>query len=312
MVLETISIGYAVPHTDFDATVHSVFRSAINLRPSSGGELLTLVAFSEADLPQGIRVDTPSDFSFEIFNTGEQATCRENILRLNSLIVDLRDAQRWKCDLPALQADLGNPTVTAAWKFVWQALNQRQIQSNAEIIAENLFHSDESMRGIQRIAGDAIRGLVNATQCHDLILATSSVHALIGLGTGLTPGGDDLLVGYLAGLWCAVHDSSERRQFVSELGNAIIHHSQQTNDISRVYLYHASQGQVSSLLAKLADAICMGKNAGHLIDTAETAMRVGHTSGMDAVTGLLVGLTAWVDSDNQKSNWADSLSGFCI
>ena len=68
MYLNALSIGYAIPRADFDAAVHSVFKSALNLRLASGGKLLTLVASSEADLPQGIRVDTPDDFSFEIFH----------------------------------------------------------------------------------------------------------------------------------------------------------------------------------------------------------------------------------------------------
>ncbi len=35
-ILKAISIGYAVPRMDFDATVHSVFRSAINLSLDNG------------------------------------------------------------------------------------------------------------------------------------------------------------------------------------------------------------------------------------------------------------------------------------
>jgi hypothetical protein len=30
-----------------------------------------------------------------------------------------------------------------------------------------------------------------------------------------------------------------------------------------------------------------------LLEIAEAAMKIGHTSGMETVTGLLVGLTAW-------------------
>jgi hypothetical protein len=77
------------------------------------------------------------------------------------------------------------------------------------------------------------------------------------------------------------------------LGEAVIHHSHQTNDISRTYLYHAARGQVSSLLANLAGAICHGESPDRLLEITEAAMQVGHTSGMDAVTGLLIGLTAW-------------------
>jgi hypothetical protein len=293
MYLKAISIGYAVPRTDFDAAVHSVFKSAFNLCLTRGGKLLTLVASSEADLPQGIRVDIPEDFSFEIFRAGEPMTCRDDILRFGPLTIELRGARPWKCDLPSLQADITNPAVAAAWRSVWQMLNKRQSLLGAEIVANDLFRSDETIRaGAPRRAGETMRELFDATRRYDLT-ATSLVRPLIGLGAGLTPSGDDLLVGYLAGLWCAVWDKSERAQLISNLGKAVVRLSRQTNDISRAYLYHASRGQVSSRLADLAEAICHGENSDRLLVAAESAMQVGHTSGMDTVTGLLIGLAAW-------------------
>jgi len=304
MYFKANSIGYAVPRTDFDATVHSVFRSSVNLRLNRGNKLLTLVASSEADLPQGIRVDTPDDFSFEIFRTGEPVTCWDNVLRFASsaLTIDLCGAGRFSCDLPSLQVDMTNPPVATAWKYVWQILNKRQIQSGAEIIAEDLFRSDETLRaGVPCKAGEAMRGLFDATRRYDHLTAASSVRPLIGLGTGLTPSGDDLLVGYLAGLWCTVLDKSERVQFVSNLGKAIIRLSRQTIDISRAYLYHASRGQVSSRLANLAEALCRGENSDPLLITAESAMHVGHTSGMDAISGMLIGFATWISRTSDSS-----------
>ncbi len=289
MFLKTITIGDAIPSANFEAAVHSVFRSAVNISLANNITLLTLVASSEADLPQGIRVDTPEDFSFEsgALCIGDSATCRDGFLRLGSLTIDLRGARRWKCDLPSLRADLSNPDVATAWQIVWDALNTRQTSLDAEIIARDLLRSDSTLR-----AGAAVRGLLEATQRFDST-AASSFNALIGLGSGLTPSGDDLLVGYLAGLWCAVLDKSERVQFASDLGKEVIRLSGQTTDISRAYLYHAARGQVSSRLADLAEAICRGENSNRLLAIIEAAMQVGHTSGMDAVTGLLVGLVAW-------------------
>lgn len=40
---EALTLGYAAPHTDFDATLHSVFYSAVNLLPLNGDLPLTLV-----------------------------------------------------------------------------------------------------------------------------------------------------------------------------------------------------------------------------------------------------------------------------
>jgi hypothetical protein len=295
MHLNAISIGYAIPRTDFDATVHSVFHSAINLRLNKWISLLTLVTSNEANLPQGIRVDTPDDFSFGVFSPGESVTCRDDILRFGSsaLTIDMHGAGSFICDLASLQANMSDLSAASAWRYVWQILNERQIQLNAEIIAQDLFRSDEKIRaGVPRKAGEAMRELFVAARQFDLA-AASSINALIGLGSGLTPSGDDLLVGYLAGLWCTVQDRPERLQFVSDLGKEIIRLSQQTNDISQTYLSHASRGQVSSRLTNLAEVICRGKNLDHLLAAVKPAMQAGHTSGMDAATGLLIGLVNW-------------------
>ena len=82
-------------------------------------------------------------------------------------------------------------------------------------------------------------------------------------------------------------------QFLARLGETVFHLSSRTNDISRTYLYHAAQGQVSSQLSDLAEAICHGEDRERLREVAAAAFRVGHTSGMDSVTGLLIGLAAW-------------------
>jgi hypothetical protein len=293
--LTAISTGYAIPYIDFDATIHSVFRTAVNLRPVNKDLLLTLVVASEADLPQGIRLDSPDDFSFEQLSADRDVSCRDNILIFenSALAVEFYQGRRWQCNLPALGTDLTNPAVVEAWKCVWQSLNECQVNLGAEIIAQALLHSDGiAQSAISRWAGEAIRTLIEATrsyQSDDL----SALTWLIGLGTGLTPCGDDFLVGYLAGLWCTVRDLVERRQFVSKLGQAVIHFSERTNDISRTYLHHATYGQVSSRLDNLAKAISRPESPEQLLLIAESAMQSGHTSGMDAVTGLLFGLATW-------------------
>jgi hypothetical protein len=295
MYIRALSIGYAVPDESFDASVHSVFQSAINLRPAGKGELLTLAISSEADLPQGIRLETPEGFSFEGFQIGERVICRDGILQFedSSMTIQLHGARRWECDLSRLEADVTDPAVSAAWSRVWEALNKRQRLWHADIVADDFLRSDELAKpGVARKAGEAIRDLLHATRQYD-VTDTSAVNALIGLGSGLTPSGDDLLVGYMAGLWCTVRDRNERAQFISGLGKTIIRLARQTNDISRTYLYHAAQGQVSSRLAALAEAICQGESPDRLLEIAEVAMNAGHTSGMETVTGLMMGLAGW-------------------
>ncbi len=280
-------MGYAVPRRGFDAEVHSAFTSAANLRLVRNNRLLTLVAVEEADLPQGIRLNTPQGFSFEELRPGESVTCRDGILRCEHapLTVDLRPARRWKCDLPALAADMDGPSSSAAWQSVEQVLAGRQARAGTGLPAGQVAAA--------RRLGESVLDLVATTRRYDLAAAARVVAALIGLGSGLTPAGDDFLVGYLAGLWCSAGERTERIRFLFGLGKAVARLSLQTNEISRTYLVHAARGQISSRLAALAEAVCQGERSDRLLEAAEAAIHVGHTSGMESVTGLLLGLSAW-------------------
>jgi hypothetical protein len=294
--LEAISLGYAVPRRDFDANVHSVFSEAANLQSGKGRLLLTLVTAECADLPQGIRLEAPPAFSFEKeLHPGDRMVCRNSLLRdeQGRLSIDLRHARRWRCKLPDLDADEIAPPVAAAWISVWQALDERQRRTGTQIRAAELFRTDLPGRtAVARKMGALIRELVDAAR-RLVPPVGASVAGLIGLGPGLTPSGDDFLVGFLTGLRCMIDKKEERLAFLSDLGKTVVCLSCQTNDISRIYLYHAVRGQVSSRLVALAKAIARGEDSSHLLQTAEDAMQVGHSSGMETVTGLLVGLSAW-------------------
>ena len=142
MYLQAISLGYAVPTGHFNANIRSVFRSAVNLKLSGDWELLTVVASSEADLPHGIRVDTPEGFTFEDLKVGEAVICSDGIVRFQntSIEVDLRKAHRWDCDLSSCNFDGTNPSVVRAWQLVWRSLNGRQLAYGAEMVGALLLH----------------------------------------------------------------------------------------------------------------------------------------------------------------------------
>ncbi len=292
--LPALTIGPGVPPPGFEAVVHSVFPKVINLQPAGESHLLTLLALDQADLPQGIRLDTPRGFSFDSFSPGNRALCREGELVVaDRLTVDLRQARTWDCSLPSLGADLSRPAIAEAWRRVWGLLNGRQLQAGAAIVAGDLLEPNPGQpSALVRQVRAALSDLLEATRRLDPGRLTRPL-PLIGLGPGLTPSGDDLLVGYLAGLWCSAGGQPERLEFLTALGQKVIEDSVRTDDISRTYLYHAARGQVSSRLSDLAEAICGGVGPERLNPRAEAAMRSGHSSGMDAVTGLLLGLGVW-------------------
>src|SRR5512140_841501 len=102
MYIRAVSIGHAVPRIHFDAVVHSVFDSAVNLMLNDSNELLTLLAFDEGDLPQGIRLEPSNELSFRSLTTWTDAACRNGVVRFSGhpLTLDLQQAPCWAGALP--------------------------------------------------------------------------------------------------------------------------------------------------------------------------------------------------------------------
>ncbi len=121
----------------------------------------------------------------------------------------------------------------------------------------------------------------------------ASIRPLIGLGPGLTPSGDDFLVGYVAGLWSTIGNSASRMRFLTTLGAELSKAAQNTNEISCAYLRSAIEGHVSEPIATLAQQLKQTHHMGSVRAATQAALQIGHTSGAGGVLGLLLGCLPW-------------------
>lgn len=290
MQIQAVSIGQAVPRANFDAVIHSVFDSAVNLRLFHEDRLVTVLLSEHYELPQGIRI-ARKDVPLRSLAVGHRAATRGGILRFHSspLTIDLRGARVWKCRVPHLNLDMSAHFAKQGWSTAWLLLNKGQRLYHTEIIAENLLGRNTGSIVSKRVSV-SVAQLVAAAEEFDVQTAIQAAQNMIGLGPGVTPSGDDILIGFLAGLWSLASENQELLSFIRSFGNALLQLTAQTSGISRTYLHHATQGQFSSSLSNLAEAIARGRDVDR---TLQIAMRVGHSSGMDSVTGLLIGLSVW-------------------
>ena len=120
-----------------------------------------------------------------------------------------------------------------------------------------------------------------------------ALERLIGCGPGLTPSGDDLVTGFLAGLFSTTGDDRARRAFLEAFCLSVAAAAAATADISRAYLTHAADGCFAEPLVTLARQIGAGADRGAIESATTAALRVGHTSGRAGVFGLLLGLAVW-------------------
>jgi hypothetical protein len=218
---------------------------------------------------------------------GQPVGCRADVLRIaaTGIAFDLGSAGPWRGDAPPGPIDWRRPGGAAAWHVAWHALCRRRGAAAWSRDRHEALARSRLWPGALRLAA-AARML-----CPER--AASAVDRLIGRGPGLTPAGDDVVAGFLGGLWSALGADPARRAFVGALGVAVARAADATCTISRVYLDHACAGRLAEPHADLRRAIAAGGAAPIIGDAMAKALGVGHTSGEDGALGLLLGLVTW-------------------
>lgn len=118
---------------------------------------------------------------------------------------------------------------------------------------------------------------------------------LLGLGPGLTPSGDDLL----AGAFLTWHWLGERRAMFL-IHSLLAAAADRTTPISLAYLRAAAEGFGAAPIHALLDAVGEG-HAGRITEALDAVSAIGHCSGWDAVGGIVLALTAWLDPGANRS-----------
>jgi hypothetical protein len=122
-------------------------------------------------------------------------------------------------------------------------------------------------------------------------ILAQGVTRLAGLGTGVTPAGDDWLVGGTLAIW-AVRPETEAESVGAHIAGTA---RPRTTPLSAAWLDAAARGECHEDWHALLDSVRSGD--GQAVRAAAAAIiRHGHTSGADALAGFVMVLTALVDS----------------
>jgi hypothetical protein len=144
-----------------------------------------------------------------------------------------------------------------------------------------------SMLGSRRLAAGVAK-FVQAWHASDADGAGGAVVSLLGLGEGLTPSGDDIASGILATLAWRARLGALPLSVVETLVKRVRDASSRTNRISARLLHYASRGIVYAPAMQLGAALLAG-NSEAVEAPAQRLFTIGHTTGIDLATGLLVG-----------------------
>ncbi len=248
--------------------VLAVFSSALVVTvPSPTGERqLSLLTRTAAGVPNGVRLPAGFDGArLRMFSPGEPADIGHGRIELGTLRIRL--VREWTT----------------------------RVRSGA-VSPVALSSLAAAIRGQQPgVDSGLVAALGAALDDDDAAALADAVFGLVGVGSGLTPGGDDVLAGVTVGLLVA-----GRGDLIGQVAAAVpwAHTNAVSAELLRLALCGHASTEILAVLRRLMGAWPTP------IPTAATAtaisrlLAVGHTSGADLATGLLLGLAQRPRSDD--------------
>jgi len=270
------SIGPLVPRSPFEGRVHSVFAQACNL--ACGDTLLSVSAFGVGNGPTTLRLGrgAASDLR-EHFAAGERIDARRGSLRTRRVELAWARSRVWHPAAPG-------PSLPSA------RIEAHLHHARLRLSARRAMRPDV----LDGAAAPVLAALGAACRALDLTSALRHADRLIGWGEGLTPAGDDFLVGLIVGLDALARGDEERRRFQGALAAAVAARTQRTTVLAAHCLRLACAGHHAEPLVELRNALLCADDDGAVEAALHRALAAGATSGADTASGLLAGLSAWL------------------
>jgi hypothetical protein len=186
--------------------------------------------------------------------------------------------ERWP-SIAMLNAARWDPRITR-----WTAAQMPQVTTHLTILTEAVMADNATdhlayPRMQQALA--ALRSGLSTRSPADLATAAAD---LAGLGGGLTPSGDDVLVGALVAL-AALPDrrTDSLREIIRDAAAG------RTTRISEAYVQAAERGEASEAWQRLLAALA-GDTPDTVVEAGRRVIAFGETSGTDMLTGFLLTL----------------------
>jgi hypothetical protein len=269
------SVGHLVPPSPWSGRVHGVFARACNV--ACGELLMTIGTRAVGDGPTTVLLaSNPGDLR-DRFAEGERIDARQGRIRSARIELELANARVWR---PAERGPLVSDMLLEA------RLHDVSVQLDARRAAQPNV--------LDREARDVAKALAAACATLDIAAARAHVDRLIGWGEGLTPAGDDFIVGLLAGLDTLVRCDAARAAFRDALATHSAASTQRTTTIAAHALRLAAAGAWSARIDRLLAAICCSSERGRDIEAAlHELLALGATSGADTACGIVAALHAW-------------------
>jgi len=278
-----------------DGEVHSVFERTFNILFCD--ELVGIARSDVARSPINLVTDIASGermSSLGILVGMPVSKTDDRLLIDEALEISLKGAEIWRP-----KTRVGHSTFEHLEKNLKIVEQFAASKGGREGLGQLLSHIDEIAMGkkpsasnFNQVAEATLPHLINlfkTIRSGDINEIKKISRNLVGLGPGLSPSADDALTGLMVAFWWSTSSLGGDIKRVKKINETIISYADKTTLFSQQLLRHAARGETNEAVEVLLDAIFVGEvedvEAG-----AENVLRIGETSGMDMMVGLLLGL----------------------
>ncbi len=293
----------ALEQGSIDGRITGLYQHALNWQDTRQ-RLFCVVDSKMGNVPFGIAVHMPEGFSFLTsgLQVGDGVTCRENNLCFGDgqMVLDLSDviSEPTSCVLKPQPSEAFNSQVTLAQEILRDKLTAAGLI--AYVFDDNPPNPpDPFMQAISQRLTTLRAALHSGSRAE----AIQSIRDLLGLGMGLTPSGDDVLVGLMAG-WSAFQHSPDAAKYRAIITDAIGTYTRgRTTDVGAAYLEHALDGRFADRLVDYVNAIIEGNN---IAQATERLLSFGASSGQDCAVGVLYALQLGAEKRRRNDGFKKS------
>ena len=177
---------------------------------------------------------------------------------------------------------LGDLTVNAGqaklWapRPAWEGLHAKREDILNQIISLPVIHYQSSL------PTQLLAVFSTSLAAADLAASLTGAKQLAGLGMGLTPAGDDFILGAVLAAWI-IHPFGVANVLTREITNIA---APLTTSLSAAWLRSAGRGEAGVLWHHFFEAL-LSPDAAQLQNAMDTILEVGETSGADALSGFI-------------------------
>lgn len=257
-------------------TVVNIFDKVINVETTHPISLMTVATSAVISAPYMMKINDNEAFNYlkSKVKIGDVFFCDKNgQLRVNTDQLMYNSSEKWHCLIPPME-------ITAS------KINDRLKEVNTFLINEGKSGGilNAYLSRIKDIEGRLACRSIYDNYFKELIQHLTdafdgdNLKKFVGLGIGLTPSGDDFIVGVLAALYSYDVKSKYIDKILSQISKESI--DGKTTRVSKHMLDFALDGQFNQGLLNVLD------ETKHVQHSLEQLKSIGSTSGTDMLVGV--------------------------